>query len=151
MRRARPLRRFDRLAPPLRPGDRHERLVVCPRCSGCARLIDVTGPPNDQRRLSCTACGAVVERPAGFRWWLRTRCCGQVLRASSAEHLALLQAFIGSPLRERLRENWPDRELLARLPRWMILARHRDEVLRAIERLKDMLPGADLNGPARRA
>ncbi len=82
------------------------------------------------------------DDPPRLRWWLRTPCCGHVLWATCPQGLELLAAFVASPLRERLRHNWPDRELLAGLPRWLIVARHRDEVLRAIDRLKRMLPPA---------
>lgn len=138
--------RFDRLRPAIQPGDRWELLVVCPRCQACARLVrswvaeDAAGGSRMRDRLSCGRCGMVQDDPPRLRWWLRTPCCGHVLWATSIRHLELLAAFVAVPLRERLHHNWPDRELLATLPRWLILARHREEVLRGLERLRRMLP-----------
>lgn len=137
--RFRPL--HDREWKPPVAGARHVTLAVCPRCDGCARVVSTYDGRYlaCTRRLHCPACGAVKDDPQ-VRLWLRTDCCGHVLWATSAEHLALIEDWVRSPLRERLRLHLGDRRLLARLPRWLMLARHRDEVLRAITHLKRMLP-----------
>ncbi len=132
--------RFDRAPEPVQIGDRSVRLVVCPRCRGCARLVEIAAADGRRRRVSCGACGAAQDDPPPLRWWLRIACCGHVLWATSADHLRFLAAYVASPLRERLRQHWPDRELLARLPRWLIAARNRDAVLRCIARLEQTLP-----------
>ncbi|WP_434423120.1 TFIIB-type zinc ribbon-containing protein [Nannocystis pusilla] len=133
----------DREPQPLRPGTRESILVVCPRCDGCARLVTLYSddtPPSRQRRMHCPACGAIREEPIGLPYWLQTDCCGHVLWATGAEHLQELEDYVRSPLRERLRLFLPDRYRIARLPRWLILARHRDEVLRGLARLRRLLP-----------
>ncbi len=123
--------------------------VVCPRCKRCAKLSKERNLP---RRLNCPACGYIKQfltseetekwdaasRKAHYshQLWLRTSCCGHVLSAPFPKYLEFLEDYISSPLRERLRRNWPDRELLARLPKWLCLAKNRDEILRCIKRLQ---------------
>jgi hypothetical protein len=125
-----------------RPLVQEVRLVVCPRCDGCARFVtDYVGdpPPTRKRRMYCRACSLVQDEPTAAEPWLRTTCCGHVLWAHDDEHLQLLEDYVRSPLRERLRIRLGERAQLARLPRWLILARHRDEVLRALARLRRMM------------
>lgn len=66
--------------------------------------------------------------------WLQTPCCGHTLWALNLEHLDVLEAYI----RAQLREKNPNSAytMLEVLPRWMKSAKHRDEVLRAISRLR---------------
>lgn len=63
------------------------------------------------------------------------------LWAYNLEHLDLIRAYVQAPLRERA--PWYDTKqkmtLVARLPRWIKTAKHREEVLRAIERLRASL------------
>lgn len=95
-----------------------------------------SGPPQRFRPLhDQELTGGPLEQEVR----LRTMCCGHVLWAHDAEHLQLLEDYVRSPLRERLRIRLGERALLARLPRWLIHARHRDEVLRALARLRRML------------
>jgi len=144
------MRRRRGSGPPLRFRELRDRepetdtsailLAVCPRCDGCARVVR----RHEGRfrayhdRLHC-ACGAIQDAPR-VRHWLQTPCCGHVLWATCETHLGLLEDYVRSPLRERLRLRLGDRRLIARLPRWLIVARHRDEVLRALARLRRMLP-----------
>lgn len=105
----------------------------------------------------CTHCGLVKEKPLG-EWcrrdpvdpafgcdvWLQTPCCGHTLWAFNEAHLSLIERFVGAELREAY--EGPDGRgngtLASRLPRWMIGAHRRDDVLRACGRLRDLL-GAD--------
>jgi endogenous inhibitor of DNA gyrase (YacG/DUF329 family) len=69
-----------------------------------------------------------------FPFWLRAPCCGDhVLWAFNAEHLDELDAFVRAPLRT----TWG-----YRLPRWIVEAKHRDEVLHTIARLRASLAAA---------
>jgi hypothetical protein len=83
--------------------------------------------------------------------WLQTPCCGQVLWAYHARHLMYLEEYIGAELRQRRPEVY--RSLAARLPSWMKTAKHRDEVLHALLRLRALLleggEGAPQPSPAR--
>ena len=126
------------------------------RCSGCGRWLRWTGRrargPLARVKLQCAGCGAttlVVPKwwpaPAGeardayfgLPLWLQTPCCGEVLWAVNPGHLRFLRQYIGAALRERTPNL--NRSLASRLPTWMKVAKHRDEVLRGIERLEASL------------
>lgn len=107
-------------------------LVVCPRCSACARL-DWLSARDERRgdrivrmagyRLVCPSCVHVADwrkrfqhecpptlglgpELAGFELevWLQRPCCGETLWAYNAKHLSFLAEYVGAELRER----WPD-------------------------------------------
>ena len=132
--------------------------VACPRC-GERAVSRAMGEPkwNGPRRLTCTRCAHVADwhgdRIAtgdahdphfGLPLWLRAPCCGQTLWAYNPRHLDFLADYIGATLRERARgdHGWANASLASRLPKWMQLARHRDEVRKGIERLRARLPAA---------
>ncbi|WP_327000347.1 hypothetical protein OHA72_35130 [Dactylosporangium sp. NBC_01737] len=114
--------------------------VVCPRCASRAVV-------TPQRRFVCAACGATASWSPGdgpslwgapvdpyFRHplWLTARCCGgRTLWAFNDAHLTLLENSVAARLREGA-----GMTLLARLPAWLTSAKHRDEVLRVIARLR---------------
>jgi hypothetical protein len=137
-----------------------ETLVVCPRCEGCAtsRRSGAVKGMAAPRTLACPACGhsarwsagGVVSRTSrsardeyfGLPLWLRAPCDGHTLWAYNREHLEFIAAFVAAGLRERTRDpqrGWSNRSLASRLPRWIKLARHRDEVLRAVAKLRRRL------------
>jgi len=74
----------------------------------------------------------------GAGLWLETECCGgRRLWALNERHLSYLGAFVGSTDRSREFPSPPgNRQLADKLPKWMIEAKHRDEVLRALDRLR---------------
>lgn len=145
-----------------------EVLVRCPACRACAVIREASAAvaarkpgPGRLYRLICADCGhhderrehtSVVERPRPapdtptdpvfeLPYWLQTRCCGHVLWALNAGHLAVIEAYITAGLREdfyvgRVRET---RTTVARLPKWMVLARNREKVLRGLKRLRERL------------
>ncbi|GAA3048629.1 hypothetical protein GCM10010484_45690 [Actinokineospora globicatena] len=104
------------------------------------------------RRLACVACGhSAVWVPGGTVWggpvdphfrlplWLRAWCCGgNTLWAFNESHVDLIEDYVVAPIRER-RISPSGMSVLARLPVWMKTAGHRDEVLRAIGRLRASL------------
>jgi hypothetical protein len=142
-----------------------EVLVRCPACGECAIVLDQLGTSEyhanrddtrlvARRRLRCLACGLSKdgfpsERVFGvpvdpyFRLpvWLQADCCGKVLWAYNAEHLSLLESYVAARLRER-RASPGSMTMVARLPAWLKSAKHRDEILRAIRRLRSSLPTA---------
>jgi hypothetical protein len=61
------------------------------------------------------------------------------LWARSARHLSLLADYVAAGLRERLHTNWPDKEYLATLPKWVCLAKNRAAVLRGLAALRERL------------
>ena len=135
-------------------------LVRCPACGECAIVLGPpAGPEHDNgrrvvRRLRCLACGLAKdsfpsERTFGkltdpyFRLplWLQEDCRGKLLWAYNGEHLDLLESYIGARLRER-RASPGRMSMLARLPAWLKSAKNRDEILRAIQRMRSSLPTA---------
>ena len=104
----------------------------------CGTECPATGKPQ-------RACGPVLGRfqsePDGARLWLETNCRGgHRLWALNARHLEYLAAFVRS--KDRTRE-FPSlsgsRQLADKLPVWMVEAKHRDEVLRALDGLRATL------------
>lgn len=139
-------------------------LVHCPRCDQCAYVIVVhkahartpiyhkNGLPDAfaPRRLVCHQCGYTRDweerhlRRAQFTdWyfhqplWLQLPCCGQILWAYNQAHLAFLEAYVGASLRQTL----PRGTLANKLPRWMMQANHRAELLACLAALREKLPG----------
>ncbi len=157
----------DRFRDPLVWVDRFadEVLVRCPTCGDCAIVLAHLGATEHQaslghrrlvarRRLRCHACGLSKdsypsERLLGgpvdpyFRLplWLQADCRGKLLWAYNAEHLDLLESYVAARLRERTAAPGT-MSMLARLPAWLKSAKNRDEILRAIQRLRSSLPAA---------
>jgi len=75
----------------------------------------------------------------GLRLWLQTPCCGHILWAYNAEHLAFLEAYIQATLREQRSVPNRNRALTSRLPLWMKRRQNRADVLKGIARLKRLL------------
>ena len=77
----------------------------------------------------------------GARLWLETECCGgHRLWALNEQHLDYLERFVRSTQRDR---DFPRGDLgphpADRLPAWMTTRKHRNEVLRALDHLRQML------------
>ena len=134
-------------------------LVVCPRCGGKALASDDLRCPAcglvREGRCALVSDGTVrqqlVERGPWRRdrtprqhWpepqsetyllWLRRTCCGgNVLWAANEQHLQYLREYIGSELREGT--HIPHQALHHKLPTWMKRAKHREEILAAIDHL----------------
>ncbi|SDN97305.1 hypothetical protein SAMN05660199_01000 [Klenkia soli] len=89
----------------------------------------VTGRPPARTSLLPTR-----EARFGVPLWLVTECCGgRVLWARNEEHLDYLRAYVTATLRDR------SGGLSTKLPTWMKRAGNRDEVIRAIARLRATL------------
>ena len=107
-----------------------EFLVVCPKCSACAKVLDFSGQPDPTIRLSCLHCShskdweqlrpgvtfasssalfdpGVISIGSAVDWyfheplWLQEACCGRNLWAYNSKHLHWLRDFVGAKLRER--------------------------------------------------
>jgi ribosomal protein L37E len=137
-----------------------EFLVRCPRCGQRAYVIRLFPPGSDTfafrqvfdpRRCVCPRCGYIQEWHKkgicigdAIDWyfhlplWLQTPCCGHVLWAYNAAHLAFLECYVQATLRERLPNPNTNRSLASRLPLWIKYAANRKDVLKGIARLKSM-------------
>jgi hypothetical protein len=73
--------------------------------------------------------------------WLETECCGgKRLWALNRSHLDYLAGYVAETQREREFPSPPGkRQLASKLPKWMKLAKDREEILRAIDRLRTTL------------
>lgn len=135
-------------------------LVRCPACGSKATIESASG----HTRLTCRSCAHVRDlKPAsasspsnprsmlevynsgqtmfGAGLWLETECCGgKRLWALNLRHLDYMAVFVRATDRTG---QFPSvagaRQLADKLPAWMTTAKHRDEVLRAIGRLRQTL------------
>ena len=134
----------------------HMFLVRCPNCNLCAQVARV-GEASIQStgKLTCTHCGCAKTCPlTGWSdreardWyfklplWLQKPCCGHVLWAFNLEHLSFIESYISAKHRERNFDASEDpyqirnKTLASRLPKWMTSAKHREEILRTIDQLR---------------
>ncbi len=139
------------MTPSLRKSFQDVALVHCPSCEaratvrhkhGALRLTCVhcghseTATSGDDRCLSFESYDA-GNPPFGAPLWLEAECCGEHLWALNERHLAYIGAYVAE--RQRNRE-FPspsgNRQLAYKFPKWMKLAKNRDEILRVIEHLR---------------
>jgi hypothetical protein len=136
----------------------HEFLVVCPKCSSKAKVLPSVPWSSKRlfstkRRLICTHCGFYKEQKPnrviqmyGDRDWVfglplfYTICVKDgTLYAYNDEHLDYLKQFISAKLRTRDYSNsysYSNRSQISRLPKWVKLAKNRNNLLKAIEKFE---------------
>lgn len=142
-----------------------EFLVVCPKCGGRAKVVideaEFALLPTRKsekyrnqfyapRRLICLNClhrdlwkGNQILTGGNVDWyfqlplWLQISCCGEVLWAYNRSHLEMLENYVGAKLRERTVKG--RNSFLSKLPKWIKSAKNRDEILKAIGKLKGKL------------
>lgn len=114
------------------PFEQQLRLV----CAACGHLVVLSARPGQRPLYFGEAVTAV--RAAGLTLWYSTECCGgHQLWALDEVHLAYSLAFVTSRNRSADFPSAPgNRQLADKFPAWMVSAKHRDEVLRAINRLQ---------------
>ena len=136
-----------------------EFFVVCPKCAGRAKVARV-GTASEKlgerlfapRRLVCPHCvfrdewnGGSIAVGASFDWyfrlplWLEISCCGETLWAYNEKHLEFIESYVAAKLRERI--PFKNKSLASRLPQWIKSAGNREEILRAIGKLRGKLNG----------
>lgn len=136
-----------------------EIFVVCPHCQSRARIAPIASarlPQFAPRRLVCEKCGLVknwtgnsiscfwrngvpVEPYFLLPLWFNTSCCGKSLWFFNFRHMQLVEQYVRAELREKRRHpkyGWFNNSLFNRLPKFIKVAKHREEVLKAIEKLK---------------
>lgn len=134
-----------------------EFLVVCPKCSRMAKVVSaavgsekINAKLFAPRNLICLNCvyryswqGGEIGIGASVDWyfrlplWLQISCCGKTLWAYNEKHLDFLANYVGAKLRERTPNT--NKSLASRLPKWIKSAKNRDEILKAIEKLRTKL------------
>ena len=133
-------------------------MVRCPKCDSCADVIrfetDVEVHPW-RARFCCPQCGSTrdgtlggwsdrepVDWVFGYNLWLQTPCCGQTLWAYNYAHLTFLASYVGADHRiglteaEAIEKGIRNSTLASSLPAWMIAAKNRANVLKAINKLR---------------
>lgn len=140
-----------------------EILIVCPNCRSCAgiscRALDERPLYFRDRRLVCGHCGLVRDWTGSsfhFDWntdpvcdsyfgqplWLQAPCCGHVLWAFNLRHLTYLESYVRADLKSQEKHpewGWSNQSMANRLPKWMIVAKHREAVLKTLAKLKARL------------
>lgn len=131
-----------------------EFLIECPKCSSMAKVFrdetDMSLGLYSPQRLVCSKCGFAKKRKEksftfgeSFDWyfqeplWLRINCCGETLWAYNEKHLDFIEKYVSAKLRERGSNK--NRSLSSRLPKWIKSAKNRDEILKAIGKLRKKL------------
>jgi hypothetical protein len=71
--------------------------------------------------------------------WLQTTCCNENLWALNPRHLDYLESYVSA----ELREGHGHGTMASKLPRWVMSAKNREEVLRCISKLREMIPNED--------
>lgn len=116
-------------------------IIACPKC---AKPIDI-----NTRKISCIHCGyskvlmeeGMTGLPVGWsvvaEHYLTIPCSGHELWAVNLEHLDFLERYVGAQLRERQANE--NRSMASRLPQWIKDAKHREEILTCIAKLRDRL------------
>ncbi len=142
-----------------------EFLVVCPKCGKLAKVIidetefeklskRKTEKFRNQyfapRRLVCLSClhrdfwkGNQIGVGGNVDWyfrlplWLQISACGETLWAYNLKHLEMLENYVSAKLRERTSKGRSS--FLSKLPKWIKSAKNREEILKAIGKLKEKL------------
>lgn len=131
-----------------------EFLVVCPKCAGMAKVVPESDSEkkNTQlfspRKFICLACphrdfwkahkilaGSNVDWYFRLPLWLQISCCNETLWAYNLKHLEIIEQYVSAKLRERT--NKGRNSFLSKLPAWLKSAKNRDEILKAIKKLKE--------------
>ncbi len=143
----------------------HEVLVECPNCGECAVVRCSAGYTDESRRrwewrMVCHGCGQFADWTDGLKdtqgpfqpqlvtgrelvLWLRTRVRGRPLWAFNAQHLRDVRGYIYAKHRGRGRDGLggqSSRSMIATLPRWIVSAKNREDVLRGLSRLSNRVP-----------
>lgn len=112
--------------------------VVCAHCGFNKAMENISHRQDKkQQRGQVLIFGGPVDPFFHLPVWLQLDFEGNTLWAYNLEHLEFLATHIGAKLRERNGFKFNVRSIGARLPRWMSAAKHRDALLKAIEKLRE--------------
>jgi hypothetical protein len=126
------------------------------KCPQCGKFAYVKSFPNEKgsylfyekRVLTCDYCGCTkIYRKFGpvgndFSLWLDTSCHGNRLWAYNLAHLEYIEKYINATLRQDYDNDigYKNTSMLIRLPKWLTDGKHRNEILKCIEKVKTTLP-----------
>jgi hypothetical protein len=105
--------------------------VSCPEC-GHRSLVET----SLSRRVPEDHCR---DPHFGLHLKLATRTRHGTVWVYNAQHLRELSGYVAAKL--RVRQNSRSRAMFSRLPKWMKLAKHRDEISKALGKLNAMVTG----------
>lgn len=97
------------------------------------KFFDIPGKPKKE----------MVTIGGNFDWffqeplWLQIECCGEELWAYNEKHLDFIENYVSAKLRERIPNK--NRSLASRMPKWIKSAKNRDDILKAIKKLRGKL------------
>jgi len=111
-------------------------------CSNCGYNRKKASPKGGTSILFSNVkdAGGYVVIGGAFDWyfqeplWLQIECSGKTLWAYNAAHLEFIETYVAAKLRRRIPNK--NSSLASRLPQWMKSAKNRDEILKAIGKLK---------------
>jgi len=87
-----------------------------------------------------------IDPAFGLPLWLQTNCRGHTLWAFNPNHLTLIEQYVAADVRARVPQQCKDgprnSTIVSRLPKWIVEASAREDVLGAIARLRQSLRGA---------
>jgi hypothetical protein len=115
----------------------NEVLVVCSSCKKKGTLKRL----EKCFKTTCINCGYSKEHRDTLNspykeLWLSIYLNDKKLWAYNLEHLEFIKNHISADLRERNLENISNKSIGSRLPKWMTSKKNRNDVLKAIEKLK---------------
>lgn len=130
-------------------------LVECPDCGRPAWVRSLA----DSARLTCGPCGLFRETEEdrasspvlnrdeardpwfGARLQLQAEVAGHLLWAANPQHLEYIERYVSSRTRSRGEFTQFGSAIGEQLPGWMVSAKHRDPVLKAIIRMRAAAAG----------
>lgn len=118
-----------------------DRWIV--ECPNCQKPVDIFNG-----KVACVHCGynksyettQFGSAKACFidlKNYLEIDCCGEKLWATNLEHLNFLEEYVLAKLRERVINK--NKSVASRLPQWIKSQKNRDEILKAIQKLRKRL------------
>ena len=118
------------------------RKIICSNCGYSKRKESSSGITQTLFSTQKDTSSYVVIG-GNFDWyfqeslWLQVECCGETLWAYNKAHLEFIENYVAATLRTRAPNI--NKSLASRFPQWIKSAKNRDEILKAISKLKEKL------------
>jgi DNA-directed RNA polymerase subunit RPC12/RpoP len=123
--------------------------IECPRCRSRAVITKKSMNKTELKDievLACEKCGYLKEGSLLYlqehpELWLKVKCCGQILWALNENHLDYIEGFVKAMLREQVQSDLGcyNQSIASRLPKWIQDSKNREEILKGISKLRNML------------